>query len=422
MTIKNGDTLAYDWPEDPEKPNEGILFDAVVMNPPYSLKNWNKSNLKVSDPRFEIAGVLPPNSKGDYAFLLHGLYHLGQKGTMAIVLPHGVLFRGGSEGEIRKRLLEKNQIDTIIGLPSSLFTNTGIPVVVLILKKNRELDAPVLMIDASKNFIKVGKQNMLLEKDIAKIVDMYIERKNEDGFSYLVSRDEIIENEYNMNIPRFVKAISEEVEHDVDAHLQGGIPIRDIKNLKVLNDVAKDILQEAQTEIRLNYVKLNTSIEELSNQILRLIDSKVTDKEGIQTLDTKTLRIIHQQIQELSDMGDNIQAELLKEFVNKELITGNLSSDFKFDDLFDKWKQEQLEKNVYEFATKWGIEKNLLLRTIQKFSLANKNVIPDIEDLTLSIDFNIARVKGGDSVFAHRMHVINTELPRYLAIIKAKYR
>lgn len=102
------------------------------MNPPYSVKNWNRAGLKVSDPKFEIAGVLPPDSKGDFAFLLHGLFHLRQSGTMAIVLPHGILFRGGAKGEIRKRLIEKNYIDTIIGLPSNLFTNTGIPVVVLI--------------------------------------------------------------------------------------------------------------------------------------------------------------------------------------------------------------------------------------------------------------------------------------------------
>src|SRR5690625_4662868 len=127
MTIKNGNTLGEDWPEDPERPNEGVQFDAVVMNPPYSVKNWNSEGLKITDPRFEMAGVLPPDSKGDFAFLLHGLFHLGQEGTMAIVLPHGVLFRGGAEGEIRKRLLDKNYIDTVIGLPDKLFTNTGIP-------------------------------------------------------------------------------------------------------------------------------------------------------------------------------------------------------------------------------------------------------------------------------------------------------
>ena len=148
MEIKNGDTLSQDWPEDPERPNQGVLFDAVVMNPPYSAKNWNRSGLKVSDPRFEVASVLPPDSK----------VHLGEKGTMAIVLPHGVLFRGAAEGEIRQKLIEKNRIDTIIGLPNNLFTNTGIPVIIMILKKNREIGAPVLMIDASHSFVKVGKQ------------------------------------------------------------------------------------------------------------------------------------------------------------------------------------------------------------------------------------------------------------------------
>src|SRR5699024_2434468 len=204
MTIRNGDTLSYDWPEDPERPNEGVQFDAVVMNPPYSLKNWNRLDLKVSDPRFEIAGVLPPDSKGDFAFLLHGLFHLRESGTMAIVLPHGILFRGGAEGEIRKRLIDKNYIDTIIGLPSSLFTNTGIPVVVVILKKNRKLDEPILLIDASEEFIKVGKQNVLQEKHIAKIVDTYLERNREEGYSSLVYREDILENDYNMNIPRYI--------------------------------------------------------------------------------------------------------------------------------------------------------------------------------------------------------------------------
>ena len=268
MTIKNGDTLSHDWPEDPKRPNEGVQFDAVVMNPPYSVKNWNRSDLKISDPRFEIAGVLPPDGKGDFAFLLHGLFHLGQNGTMAIVLPHGVLFRGGAEGEIRKRLLEKNYIDTIIGLPSNLFTNTGIPVVVIILKKNRELNDPVLIIDGSQNFVKVGKQNVLLEKDIAKIVDTFVERTIKEGYSYLVQRDEILENDFNMNITRYVTSISEEIPHDVDAHLLGGIPEKDIKDLKILNETVPDILAKALKPIRTGYVQLTKEIEELSEEIL----------------------------------------------------------------------------------------------------------------------------------------------------------
>ncbi|MBF2361669.1 type I restriction-modification system subunit M [Listeria marthii] len=279
MSVKNGDTLSEDWPEDPSRPAEGVLFDAVVMNPPYSLANWNKSNLKVSDPRFEIAGVLPPDSKGDFAFLLHGLYHLGQTGTMAIVLPHGVLFRGGTEGEIRKRLLNKNYIDTIIGLPGNLFTNTGIPVCVLILKKNRAISEPVLVIDASRNFIKVGKQNELQEKDIARIVDTYVERAEKVGYSHLASREEIMENDYNMNIPRYVESIDEEIPHDVDAHLYGGIPQANIDELKTLQTTVKNVLDNALKPVRDGYVQLEKPMDELTNEVLT--DKNITTKSDI---------------------------------------------------------------------------------------------------------------------------------------------
>ncbi|KZL92878.1 type I restriction-modification system subunit M [Clostridium magnum] len=274
MTIKNGDTLSNDWPEDPKNPNEGVQFDAVVMNPPYSAKNWNKAGLKVSDPRFEVAGALPPDSKGDFAFLLHGLYHLGTNGTMAIVLPHGVLFRGSSEGEIRKRLLDKNYIDTIIGLPNNLFTNTGIPVVIIVLKKNRKIDAPVLIIDASNCFIKVGKQNVLQEKDIAKIVDVYMEKAEIPGYSHLATREEIKQNEYNMNIPRYIEAIDTEISQDVDAHLLGGIPQKNIEDLAVLQALVPDVLNRYLQIIRQGYVNLTKPVSELTSEILN--DAKIT--------------------------------------------------------------------------------------------------------------------------------------------------
>lgn len=271
MNIKNGNTLAQDWPEDPGRPNEGVQFDAVVMNPPYSDKKWNGREdkpLKVSDPRFADFGVLPPDSKGDFAYLMHGLYHLGQKGTMAIVLPHGVLFRGASEGEIRKRILEKNYLDAVIGLPSNLFTNTGIPVCILILKKNRQLNDPVLVIDASNDFIKVGKQNVLREKDIAKIVDTYINKQSIEGYSHLATRQEIKENDYNMNIPRYVKAMDEEIPHDVDGHLYGGIPQKNIDHLKVLNATVKATLNSALTPVREGYVVMNKPLKDLTDEIL----------------------------------------------------------------------------------------------------------------------------------------------------------
>lgn len=267
MTVRNADTLAHDWPEDSSQSNIGVQFDAVVMNPPYSVKDWNKSGLKVSDPRFELAGTLPPDSKGDFAFLLHGLFHLGTNGTMAIVLPHGVLFRGGSEGEIRQRLLEKNQIDTIIGLPSSMFTNTGIPVVVMILKKNRSAGEPVLMIDASRGFTKVGKQNVLQEKDIAKIVDTYSDRYEIEGYSHLATREEIIANEWNLNIPRYVEADNDEIPQDVDAHLYGGIPKNNIDDLQVLKKSVPEVISASFDHFRDGYVTLNKDMGQLTEEV-----------------------------------------------------------------------------------------------------------------------------------------------------------
>lgn len=268
MTVRNADTLAHDWPEDPSRPNVGVQFDAVVMNPPYSLKDWNKAGLKISDPRFEIAGTLPPDSKGDFAFLLHGLFHLGTNGTMAIVLPHGVLFRGGSEGDIRQRLLEKNQIDTIIGLPSGMFTNTGIPVIVMVLKKNRPVGEPVLVIDASRSFIKVGKQNVLQEKDIAKIVDTYSSRNEIEGYSHLATHEEIIANEWNMNIPRYVEADNDEIAQDVDAHLYGGIPKSNIDELLVLNKSVPEVINSSFEVLREGYLMLNKSMEQLTEEVI----------------------------------------------------------------------------------------------------------------------------------------------------------
>ncbi|EAA0092426.1 type I restriction-modification system subunit M [Listeria innocua] len=320
MSVKNGDTLSEDWPEDPSRPAEGVLFDAVVMNPPYSLANWNKSNLKVSDPRFEIAGVLPPDSKGDFAFLLHGLYHLGQTGTMAIVLPHGVLFRGGTEGEIRKRLLNKNYIDTIIGLPGNLFTNTGIPVCVLILKKNRAISDPVLVIDASRNFIKVGKQNELQEKDIARIVDTYVERAEKAGYSHLATREEIIENDYNMNIPRYVESIDEEIPHDVDAHLYGGIPQANIDELKTLQTTVKNVLDNAMKPIRDGYVQLEKPMDELTNEVLT--DKNITTKSDI--IRGKSEAFIELYWKKLHEINNIVDVNLLMEemLVNiKELLS-----------------------------------------------------------------------------------------------------
>lgn len=268
MTVRNADTLAQDWPEDPERPNEACQFDAVVMNPPYSLKNWNSEGLTLSDPRFSFVGAMPPDSAGDYAFLLHGLYHLGQQGTMAIVLPHGVLFRGGAEGAIRKRLIDKNYIDAVIGLPSNLFTNTGIPVCVIVLKKNRSLGEPIVMIDASQYFVKVKTQNILQDKDIARIIETYTSRIETESYSHLASLEEIKRNDYNLNIPRYVELIETEIPHHVDGHLYGGIPKEDFNRLPIIMSIAQDIVKNHLSEVREGFYKVE-AIDSLQAEVLQ---------------------------------------------------------------------------------------------------------------------------------------------------------
>ena len=210
MRLSNQDTLDEDWPT-----NEPYTFDAVVMNPPYSAK-WSADDKFLSDARFERYGKLAPKSKADFAFLLHGYYHLKDTGTMGIVLPHGVLFRGAAEGVIRKTMLENGSIDAVIGLPANIFYGTSIPTVVLILKKNRPY-RDVLFIDASNDFAKQKNQNMLREEDIKKIVDTYKKRESVEKYAHVATFDEIKENDYNLNIPRYVDTFEEEEEIDIIA-------------------------------------------------------------------------------------------------------------------------------------------------------------------------------------------------------------
>lgn len=232
IVTRNGDTLEEDWPyfeeNDPIGTYNPLYVDAVVSNPPYS-QSWNPSD-KESDPRYAEYG-LAPKGKADYAFLLHELYHIKPDGIMNIVLPHGVLFRGGEEGEIRKNLIEKNKIDAIIGLPANIFYGTGIPTIVMILKQKRA-NTDVLIIDASKGFIKEGKNNKLRASDIKKIVDVVTRRECVEKFSRVVSRDEIRKNDYNLNIPRYVDSSEKAESWDIYASMFGGLPISEINELK----------------------------------------------------------------------------------------------------------------------------------------------------------------------------------------------
>lgn len=252
QSLNRGDTLDWDWPTENQ-----TKFDVVLMNPPYSVK-WSAEEGYLDDPRFKDYGVLAPKSKADYAFLLHGYHHLNDKGTMTIILPHGVLFRGGSEGKLRQTLLELGAIDTIIGLPSNLLYATSIPTVIIVLKKNRS-NKDVLFIDASQHFEKEKNLATLTEKHIEAILDSYKSRKNKPKYAHVATFEQIVENDYNLNIPRYVDTFEEE-EVSLEKLVAS---IRGIR--QELN-----IVEEELTTILQNLPVVNTELDdELANFIKR---------------------------------------------------------------------------------------------------------------------------------------------------------
>lgn len=251
--VSNADTLKDDWPKE-DKP---VYVDAVVSNPPYSLK-WD-TNGKDDDERFQGFGI-PPKSKADYAFLLHDLYHINHDGIVAIVLPHGVLFRGGEEKNIRKNLLEGNQIDTIISLPEKLFYGTGIPTIIMLLRKNRELQDPILFIDASTGYEKDGNRNKLRASDIKRIVDTINERRETTGYSRLIDLDYIRENGYNLNIPRYIERNDKENEtYDIYASIFGGIPESELNTLENWWKVFPTLQDDLFEHVNSSYLKKKVS-------------------------------------------------------------------------------------------------------------------------------------------------------------------
>lgn len=278
IVTRCGDTLEDDWPyfDDNDKENTYdplTNLDAVVSNPPYSQK-WDPTN-KQFDPRFNNYGIAP-KTKADYAFLLHDLYHLRAGGIMTIVLPHGVLFRGGDEGKIRERLIENNNIDAIIGLPANIFFGTGIPTIVMVLKKGRTND-DVLIIDASKGFTKEGKNNKLRARDIRKIVDTYNGRIETPNYSRRVSRAIIRENEYNLNIPRYVDSSEKAESYDMYATMFGGIPkseIAELSNeLSIFNTLQAELFTDSETpyvqakvEDVKSVIEKNAKVKDFSNK------------------------------------------------------------------------------------------------------------------------------------------------------------
>ncbi len=338
INVRNGDTLEDDWPffEDDKKDStyKLVKVDAVVSNPPYSQK-WSPNN-KENDPRYNEYG-LAPRGKADYAFLLHDLYHLKDDGIMTIVLPHGVLFRGQAEGEIRKNLIEKDKIDTIIGLPSNIFFGTGIPTIIMILKKHRT-ENDVLIIDASKGFEKVVKSNKLRACDIRKIVDTVKGRVEIEKFSRVVSKKEIRENDYNLNIPRYVDSSEPEDKYDLYATMFGRIPNAELLELENYWETFTGLKDSIFSSINDEYYTLN--IDSLNEKIENDLSVKKFLSEYKREFST-----FKEMLNE--DLIDNIlDVDIYEE---KEKITNEIFKRLSNNTLVDKYEMYQL------FSDKWNI-------------------------------------------------------------------
>ncbi|MDE1309035.1 type I restriction-modification system subunit M [Vibrio aestuarianus subsp. cardii] len=363
IKTRNGDTLEDDWPyfdeNDPQGTYDALYVDAVVSNPPYS-QQWDPS-YKDSDPRYSRFG-LAPKTKADFAFLLHDLYHLKPDGIMTIVLPHGVLFRGGEEGEIRKQLIEQNHIDAIIGLPSNIFFGTGIPTVILVLKQKRQ-NTDVLVVDASKHFIKEGKNNKLQASDIKRIVDVVINRESIDKFSQVVSKETLRSNSYNLNIPRYVDSSAAAESWDLHATMLGGIPNREIDELNAywlafpqLRSALFAAKSSAYSELAIAKDAVNTSISS-HPQVVEFI---ATYKQAFAGFD------------------DDLNTKLIKGWqgVNRNQQEASLSADL-FNrlspiTLIDKYQAYQLLNNQWQI-----ISADLEMMQTEGFD-ATKQVDPNI--------------------------------------------
>ncbi|HWA51968.1 MAG TPA: type I restriction-modification system subunit M [Patescibacteria group bacterium] len=242
FSIRHGDTLTDDMHQD-------LQAEAVVANPPFSA-DWesNKNPLLEQDERFSQYGRLAPKGYADYAFVTHMIYHLADNGVMAVVLPHGALFRGGAEGQIRKHIIERqNYLDAVIGLPANLFYGTSIPACILIFKKCRKEDQDILFIDASKEFEKGKNQNKLTDENIEKIFETYRNRKELKRYSHRASLNEIKENEYNLNIPRYVDTFEPEPEIDIEK-VAKEIKTLEIDEVKLQGKIA-EFCKELKIEI-----------------------------------------------------------------------------------------------------------------------------------------------------------------------------
>lgn len=353
------------------KEEDGKLkkFDYIVANPPFSLSNWGNGVSTDNDEysRFELG--VPPEKNGDYSFLLHIITSLKSTGKAAVVLPHGVLFRGNAEGEIRKNILKKGYIKGIIGLPANLFYGTGIPACIIVLdKENASTRKAIFMIEASKGFVKDGNKNRLREQDMRRITDVFNNTETLPGYSRIVPMTEIADpkNDYNLNIPRYIDTQDAEDIQDITAHLQGGIPANDVEALHNYWQVYPKLKDHLFTELRSGYLKLSVSVPEIKKHIF--------EHPEFVSFNVKIQNVTDSWIKEQREIWRNLQPSMHP----KEVLEGMSESllqkfaDNPLVDKYDAYQQlmhywnEAMQDDMYSIALDGWTAGNEWERTIIK--------------------------------------------------------
>jgi type I restriction enzyme M protein len=328
-------------------------FDYVVANPPFSLKSWSNGVNIESDEynRFDLG--VPPEKNGDYAFLLHILQSLKANGKAAVVLPHGVLFRGNAEGEIRKNILKKGFVKGIIGLPANLFYGTSIPACIIVLdKENATHRKGIFMMDASKGFIKDGNKNRLREQDLRKITDVFTQMQEVPKYSRMVPMSEIADtkNDYNLNIPRYIDTQESEDIQDLMAHLQGGIPVRDLEKMQPYWSAYPNLKNTLFSPLRDGYVQLNVE----SSDIKTTIFNHNEFREFNASLDTTYNKWLSKQIKAWENLAEHCNGkELIAQMSESLLQTFENNSLVEAYDLYQylmAYWQETMQDDVYSIS------------------------------------------------------------------------
>jgi type I restriction enzyme M protein len=364
-------------------------FDFAVANPPFSVKSWSSGITPEEDEfkRFEYG--IPPEKNGDYAFLLHILKSLKSTGKGAVILPHGVLFRGNAEANIRRNLVRQGFIKGIIGLPANLFYGTGIPACILVIDKEAAGEKnPIFMIDASKGFIKDGNKNRLREQDLHKIVDVFTKQIPLEGFSRLVPFEEIKKNEFNLNLPRYIDSSDPEDIHDLTAHMNGGIPIADIDALQDYWDVFPSLRKALfEASAREGYRKARVAPEDIRQTIL--------EHEEFSAFRTKAMQPFEAWIEAHKDGLDELQkgirpkqviADLSEDLLNRYASVPLMNRYDVYQILMDFWA-DTMQDDVFMIAQDGWAAGNAVRQLIPKKDKNGKNTYSEAHDF----EFNKVR-------------------------------